>query len=706
MMLFEDIFHTRGVFMDFYEKYADELKKLKENEDYIENFRLIVFRNNHCKDAIDGLIEFSKENNQNKVKAWAYYYLGWYHFDNSHYEKAAENFLISNDIFELLKFKHGLIYACNGLTNVYCQIGQFNLANEWGLKGISLCEETNNKKALVILLINTGINYIQMKNYKKGKEILNSIKIMECELTKKQQISLNLALTEIEINIGNPYLAFAYIDGVTKKEGELKANEICEIHKLRGMANVKLNLYDIAEQEFKESYNFANENELIYEKCAVIIEWAKLCILVGRKQTAIKELLEVIEICNNKKIKVLLREAYYILYTIYKNFNKPYDALKYLEEYMLINDEMYDYEQNQLMAKMNFIHTKREADQYKSLYDRTELLSTIGKKIISSLNINSIVQIINEEINKLINTDYFGIAVYDHGLDQATYYFVGENTQIHDIVYFDDINETSFGSYCIKNKKDIIIGNANKEYKKYMDRLPTDFNGVEGKSKMLSMIYTPLIINEKVVGLMSVQSSEENAYDQNDLHLLNILANYSAIAIENAISYKKVEDKATYDNLTRFLTKFEIIRLGEIIFEKHKVNKLRFSVAMIDLDNFKNVNDSFGHIYGDRALSMVADAISKCIRNTDYIGRYGGDEFLLICPGVGESDARDVAERIRKTIENKIFDLGDGILVSVTLSIGVHEFNEIDNSFLDVLKKADKCLYSAKGNNRNLVICN
>lgn len=693
--------------MDFRQEYAYELEMLKENEEYIEAFRLVVFKHDVNKDVIDEMMRFSVENNLNKVKAWVYYYLGWYHFERTYYEKAAESFLTSNNIFSSLNYKSGLIYACNGLTNVYCQMGQFNLSNEWGIKGISLCEETDNKRALVILLINSGINYIQMKNFKKGKEILNSVEMMECGLTNRQQISLNLALAEIEINIGDPYLALVHIDSVMKIEEKLNVNtELCEIHKLRGMAYVKLSLYDIAEQEFKKSYDYGLHQDLVYEKCAVALEWAKLHILVGRKQRAIDELLDVIEDCINKKIKVLLRETYHMLYGIHKDSGMHHEALKYLEEYMLIDDQMYDYEQNQLMAKMNFKHTKREADQYKSLYDRTELLSNIGQKILSNLNINSIIKIIDEEINKLINTDYFGIAVYDSDLDQSTYYFVGENTEIKDVIHYDDGNRAAFGSYCIKKKKDIVIGNAQKEYKKYIERLPSSIKGSEGKSVMSSMIYTPLIINDKVVGLMSVQSKEENAYDLNDLNTLKILANYSAIAIENAINYKRVEDKATYDNLTRFLTKFEIVRLGEIIYERHKENNLKFSVAMIDLDRFKNINDSFGHIYGDRVLSMVAETISKCIRNTDYIGRYGGDEFLLICPGLGEPEARDVAERIRKTIENKIFDLSDGILISITLSIGVHEFKRIDKSFMDVLKNADKNLYFAKEGNRNLVVCN
>lgn len=696
--------------MEFHLKYSDELNKLIENENDIEFFRkLMVQRDNSeiMKETINGLLKFSKEHNLNSTKAWAYYYLGWYHFDKSHYDKAVECFLVSNDIFEVVNNNIGTIYACNGLTTVYCQIGQYKISNEWGLKGISLCEELGNTKEIVILLINTGINYIQMKYFEKAKDIFHSIIIMDIELNKTQQISYYLALAEIEINIGQATLACSYIDKVLSIEEELCIDmDICEIHRLRGMAYVKLGLYDLAEEAFKMSCEFANKYDNIYEQSRALIEWSKLQILVGRKQEAIKNLNKVVHISSNKKMDNLLRETYHMLYNIFKDLKKADKALEFLEEYILIDDKMYDYEQNQLMAKMNFKHTKRAADQYKSLYDKTELLSTIGQKIICNLDIKSIINIINEEINKLIETDYFGIAVYDEDSDQATYYFVGEELQIQEVIQYNESDSSTFGSYCIKNKKDIIIGNSDREYKQYISNLPTEFDVAKGKSCMMSLIYTPLVINEKVVGLMTVQNKEKNAYDQNDLNTLKILANYSAIAIENAKSYKKVEELATYDNLTRFLNKSEIIRLGEFIYDKYKESNSRFSVTMIDIDNFKTVNDTYGHVNGDKALSMVANVVSKCIRNTDYIGRYGGDEFLLICPGLGEPEAVAVAERIRSTVEGKIFNLADNINVSITLSLGVHEFNTNDTSFMDVVKLADKNLYCAKEGNRNLVVCN
>lgn len=697
-----------GDCLDAGNMFENELNKLRENEDYIESFGDIFLKeiNNtqQYKNKIDELLKFSKENNLIRSEAWGFYYLGWYNFDTSEYEKAINNFFTSYDIFEKLNNKHELAYACNGLTNVYCQMGQFKLANEWGLKGISLCEETGNNEAMIILLINTGINYIQMRYYDKAREIFESIENMEQDLTITQKISCMLSIAEIEINIGNPNFALKIIDEALKIESVNHVNsDISEMFKLKGMAFVKLCQYNFAESEFMNSYNFCMEHELIYEKCSTMLEWSKLCLLTAKYREAIDFLNQIINMCSSNEFNIIMREAYYSLYSIYKKQKVTDMALNYLEKYITIDDEMYDYEQNQLMAKMSFNNTKRVAEQYKQLYNRTELLSTIGQKIISNLNISSIIYIINNEINKLIDADYFGIALYDSENDQSTYYLVKDNLEFSETVQYD--SESFFGEYCIKNKEDIIIGNEMKEYKKYVKTHPREIERCEDKDgKISSVIYTPMIINDKVVGLMTVQSKKENLYDRNDLYILKILANYTAIAVENAMSYKKIEDIATYDNLTKFLTKLEILKLGDIIYEKYKDNKFKFSVIMMDMDNFKIVNDTYGHIYGDKALSLIADSISKCIRNTDYIGRFGGDEFLLICPDAGIKEALDVAERIRTTIGSNLYVLGEGVNVIMTLSLGVHQCDDKDKSFTDVVKRADKCLYIAKENERNVVI--
>ncbi|MDF2616723.1 MAG: diguanylate cyclase [Sedimentibacter sp.] len=547
--------------MDFQLKYAKELASLKENEGKIEIFRTEAMKYlssnlEELKKIIDGLLIFSEENKLYKTKAWAYYYQGWYNFDTTHYDKAVISFLKSYEIFNNIMDKDGIVYACNGLTNVYCQIGQLNLANEWGLKGITLAEEINNKNALITLLLNTGINYIQMQHYDKAKEIFSSMVLMFYELTDQHRVSCLLAMAEIEIHIGDSVKSLSYIEEALKNEEKsLLITDISEIHKLKGMAHIKLMEYDVAENEFVMACNSAEQQGLTYEKCSAMVEWANLCVKVGRTQEAIEKLNEAASICSSKDINVLLKEIYFKLYKIYKDLNLTGNALEFLEKYKLIDDEMYNYEQNQLIAKVSIKNARREVEQYKLLYDRTELLSTIGQKIISNLNINSIIDIINDEINKLIETDYFGIAVYDKEKDQISYHFAGLNEKLYESVQFSKVDYSTFAGYCIKTKRDIVLGNVSREYKKFTRVFPRSLDGID-EALLKSMIYTPMIINDKVVGAMTVQSMKENSYDKNDLNMLKIIANYTAIAIENAISYKKVEEIATYDQLNKKYQKY------------------------------------------------------------------------------------------------------------------------------------------------------
>ncbi|NLJ58332.1 MAG: diguanylate cyclase [Tissierellia bacterium] len=684
--------------------FNSELNKLRENED-IESVRQIFFDNmdniQEYKEQIHMLIKFSKENKLKRSEAWGYYFLGCYNFEIYNYEAAVRNFLTSYNIFEKLNNKHETPYPCKGLTKTYCRLGQFKLANEWALKGMTFCEETGNEEAIVLFLINTGINYIQMKDYSKAKEIFESIKRMNLDLTSRQGISYMISMAEIEINIGSLDKGLTIIDEL-QTQSYNHANE-SKILKLKAMALAKKGHYEAAEEYYINSLNISEDHGLIYEKCFTILELSKLYTVVENYKRATELLDETTTISLTYKLKTILNESYYLAYEIYKRQKLTDIALEYLEKHMKIKDEMYDYEQNQLIVKMKLKSTKLEAEQYKELYNRTELLSTIGQKIISNLNISSIINIIKDEINKLLKADYFGIAIYDSEKDQSTYYFTKENLQVTETLKYS--NEDTFGNYCIKNKEDIIIGNKLKEYSNYLKKAPRMIGGFSDEDKVSSLIYTPMIINDRVVGAMSIQSTKENLYNKDDLNILKILANYTAIAVENAIMYKKIEDIATCDNLTKFYNKMEILKLGDLIYEKHKNKKHNFSVIMMDLDNFKVVNDTYGHIYGDTALSLVAEAISKCIRSSDYIGRFGGDEFLLICPGTGLSEALDIAERIRSTVEKKLFSLGDGIYVSLTLSLGVHQSDDRDECFIDVLKRADQYLYLAKDTDRNIVIC-
>jgi diguanylate cyclase (GGDEF)-like protein len=125
---------------------------------------------------------------------------------------------------------------------------------------------------------------------------------------------------------------------------------------------------------------------------------------------------------------------------------------------------------------------------------------------------------------------------------------------------------------------------------------------------------------------------------------------------------------------------------------------------MIDLDDFKNVNDSYGHIVGDFVLESAAQCIKDSIRENDIAFRYGGEEFSVILPDTDVSQGRIVAERIRKNIEEAVFEQ-DGLSIKMTISVGLADYKkDADVSSQELLAKADSALYEAKWIGKNTVV--
>lgn len=171
------------------------------------------------------------------------------------------------------------------------------------------------------------------------------------------------------------------------------------------------------------------------------------------------------------------------------------------------------------------------------------------------------------------------------------------------------------------------------------------------------------------------------------------LADYERRLVE-----MNLKDSLTGVYNRRFLTR----RLDEE-FERHRRYARSLSLLMIDIDHFKQVNDTYGHQIGDAVLKSVATEISFIIRKLDLLVRYGGEEFCCILPETNLDSALIIAERIRRNIEKKVHEF-DQLNVQITVSIGVHEFQGDLDSADTLLKKADEALYLAKEAGRNQVI--
>jgi diguanylate cyclase (GGDEF)-like protein/PAS domain S-box-containing protein len=218
-----------------------------------------------------------------------------------------------------------------------------------------------------------------------------------------------------------------------------------------------------------------------------------------------------------------------------------------------------------------------------------------------------------------------------------------------------------------------------------------------------SYIGVPLKIHEKVIGFISLFSAEKNYYSIIDSERLKPFANQAAIALENARLYSATQLKAETDELTGLKNRRNFFEMGAREVERAARFNHALSVLMIDLDGFKEINDTFGHPVGDRLLKELADVLKSKLRNVDLIARYGGDEFIILLPENDSKGAIDAAERICRNLEQVKIETAQG-MAKVTASVGVASLGDTITTLSGLIEQADRALYTAKKFGKNRVV--
>jgi diguanylate cyclase (GGDEF)-like protein len=207
----------------------------------------------------------------------------------------------------------------------------------------------------------------------------------------------------------------------------------------------------------------------------------------------------------------------------------------------------------------------------------------------------------------------------------------------------------------------------------------------------------PLGLGKKSLGSLAVKGLKSR-----DAEKFQIMAQQFLLGLKRAVLYQHVQEMATIDSLTKVFTRGHWFqRCGE---ELARSGKFRYSLSclMIDVDKFKDFNDTYGHLVGDAILAAVARAIRENIRQIDLLGKYGGEEFCLILTETDVQGAQFVAERIRQAMEDAQIRAYDEIL-KVTISIGIAGFPGDSRELIGLVDRADQALYQAKGTGRNRV---
>lgn len=228
-------------------------------------------------------------------------------------------------------------------------------------------------------------------------------------------------------------------------------------------------------------------------------------------------------------------------------------------------------------------------------------------------------------------------------------------------------------------------------------------SGEHSVSDLPHLLVAPLFTREKLVGALVLGgASNGSGPSSEELTLVETIGFSLAVSIENARLYAQSEQMAITDSLTGLYNRRGIYQLGQRELERCRRYHRPLSILMIDLDHFKQLNDQHGHIVGDEILSGAADRLYEAVRRIDVVGRYGGEEFLVLLPECGLEFALGVAERIRQAIGDEPLSCSAGPL-NVTVSIGVSSSIDSPLDLESLIRRADQALYKAKQSGRDQV---
>jgi diguanylate cyclase (GGDEF)-like protein len=226
----------------------------------------------------------------------------------------------------------------------------------------------------------------------------------------------------------------------------------------------------------------------------------------------------------------------------------------------------------------------------------------------------------------------------------------------------------------------------------------------------------PLIVHDKIIGMLALDSIQPGRFTKDHSRMATAFADQVAIALENARLFEETQLLAIHDSLTNLFNRRHFMSLARTEFLRAQRYKTPLSAIMLDIDHFKKVNDTYGHIIGDVVLRFIADLCKQSLRCHDLIGRYGGEEFVILLPETGEAGrlgdgpnlvfddypTKMVAERLRSKTENTVIKTAQGG-ISITISLGIAELSEQVDNVERLVDCADQALLQAKKNGRNRV---
>jgi diguanylate cyclase (GGDEF)-like protein len=328
--------------------------------------------------------------------------------------------------------------------------------------------------------------------------------------------------------------------------------------------------------------------------------------------------------------------------------------------------------------------------------EEISIFHDVAKALTSSLNLDSVLQTIMEKMAQFFRPDTWSLLMVDDQKDELYFAIaVGDAAETLKSIRL-KIGEGIAG-WVAKNGESLIVPDVlnDARFAKRIDEMT--------KWQTRSIICIPLKSKHNVLGVIQLINCALENFSDNEMFFLHALCDYAAIAIDNARAVERIQELTITDDCTGLYNARHLYKTLESEVYRSQRFGYEFSVIFIDLDHFKQVNDTYGHLAGDAVLREAARRMQNSIRQYDSIGRYGGEEFLILFPGCSATDTYAQADRLRKQLGQAEMSVNDQSL-RITASFGVTSAMPGETWTEEALiRKADEALYVAKKSGRNRV---
>ncbi len=321
----------------------------------------------------------------------------------------------------------------------------------------------------------------------------------------------------------------------------------------------------------------------------------------------------------------------------------------------------------------------------------------LGKALTSSLQLDQVLRTIMEKIDEFLRPDNWSLLLLDEAKQELYFELaVGKASQA-----LKDVRiklGQGIAGWVAQHGEVVIVPDTTKDTR--------FFGKVDEKTKMetRSIVAVPVRFRDTCLGVIElINCVGAEGFDPRDLKLLEALSDFAAIALENARHVKRIHELTIKDDCTSL---YNARHMGFIldteIYRSQRYN-YEFSIVFIDLDHFKQVNDTHGHLVGSRLLAEMGEALKGNCRLIDFAFRYGGDEFVILLPQTSKENAINVARRLHTLVRETVWLQNEGLNITVTPSVGLAAYPVDSKTKEGLLHLADEAMYLVKNTNRDSV---